>query len=83
VLSILLIGSAMNAFYNVGYVHWIVYEKLSRVFQVNIVAFLVSITVIPFFVTKFGMIGAAFGWLAINLVGFVLSLEWMRKLRSA
>jgi hypothetical protein len=67
----------------VGYIHWLVFEKLGRIFQVNVVAFMLSITVIPLLVTKFGMIGAAFGWLIINLVGFILSLEWIRNLRSA
>jgi O-antigen/teichoic acid export membrane protein len=83
VLSILLIGSAMNAFYNVGYIQWIVFEKLGRVFQVNFIAFVLSISIIPLFVIKFGMVGAASGWLAINLIGLVLSLEWIGRLGGA
>lgn len=83
VLSILLIGTALNAFYNVGYIHWIVFEKLGCVFQVNLAAFLLSLTVIPLLVANMGMIGAAFGWVAINLIGLVLSLEWMKKSNRA
>jgi len=79
VLGILLVGTGLNAFYNVGYIHWIVHEKIRRVLQVNALALVLSIVLIPFFVTWQGVTGAAFGWLAINLIGFVLSLEWLGR----
>ena len=77
ILAILLLGTALNAFYNVGYVNWLVEEKTHRVFQVNALALVLSVALTPVFVTHFGVIGAAFGWLMINLIGFVLSLEWV------
>ncbi len=79
VLALLLVGTALNALYNVGYMHWIVHEKIRRVVQVNALALLLSLLVIPPLVSFYGPIGAAFGWLAINLVGFILSLEWIKK----
>jgi O-antigen/teichoic acid export membrane protein len=81
ILTILLIGTGLNAFYNVGYIHWIVCEKPNRIFQVNILSLGLSITLIPILVTRYGTIGAAFGWLTINLIGFVLSLGWLNKNR--
>lgn len=78
-LAVLLVGTGLNAFYNVGYINWIVHKKIHRVFQVNALALVFSITLIPPLVASQGPIGAAFGWLVINLIGFVLSLEWLKK----
>ncbi len=79
ILSVLLLGTCLNAFYNVGYINWIVHEKVYRVFQVNLISLLLSIVLIPCFVFWQGVIGAAFGWLAINLIGFLVSLEWLKR----
>ena len=81
-LGILLLGTTLNAFYNVGYVNWLVGEKTHRVLQVNSLALVLSLVFIPIFVNRFGVIGAAFGWLMINLIGFVLSLEWITRKKS-
>lgn len=78
-LAILLVGTGLNAFYNVGYMNWIVHEKIHRVFQVNVLALVLSVSLIPSFIAWQGTIGAALGWLAINLIGFVLSLEWLKQ----
>ena len=69
----------MNAFYNVGYINWIAHEKISRVFQVNALALVLSVALIPSLVGWQGTVGAAFGWLAINLIGLALSLEWLKR----
>jgi O-antigen/teichoic acid export membrane protein len=79
ILSILLVGTALNAFYNVGYINWIVHTKINRVFQVNALALVLSMILIPPLIAWQGTIGAAFGWVAINFIGFVLSLEWLRQ----
>lgn len=81
-LAILLVGTGLNAFYNVGYINWIVLKKIHRVFQVNALALVLSVALIPPLVAWQGTIGAAFGWLAINLIGFVLSLEWLKRNRD-
>lgn len=78
-LAVLLVGTALNAFYNVGYINWIVHEKIRRVLQVNALALVLSVALIPPLVAWQGTIGAAFGWLAINLIGFLLSLEWLKR----
>lgn len=76
ILAILLVGTALNAFYNIGYINWIVHQKIRRVVQVNALSLVLSIFLTSLFVMWFGVIGAAFGWLAINLIGCILSLEW-------
>lgn len=77
ILSILLIGSALNAFYNVGYMNWIVNNRVGRIFLVNFGSLSLSILVIPFLVGIHGPKGAAFGWVSSNLIGFFISLEWI------
>jgi len=63
----------------VGYMHWVVHEKTQRIMQVNALALLLSLLLIPPLVIAYGPIGAAFGWLTMNTVGLVLSLEWLKK----
>ena len=83
ILSLLLVGTALNALYNVGYMHWVVREKTQKIMQVNALALLLSLLLIPPLVIAYGPIGAAFGWLTINMIGFVLSLEWLKKSSNA
>jgi O-antigen/teichoic acid export membrane protein len=78
-LSVLLLGTALNAFYIVGYIHWLVLEKVHRLLLVNTAALVLSLAISPLLITRLGPIGAAFGWLAINLIGFFLSLEWLKN----
>lgn len=79
VLTILLIGTALNAIYNIGYINWIAHEKIYRIFQVNALGLALSVALIPPLVKWQGTMGAAFGWVAMNLIGFVLSLEWLKR----
>ena len=78
ILAVLLLGTVLNAFYNIGYMNWIVQERIGRVFQVNAISFLLSLISLPILVESYGSIGAAFGWLAMNLFGLALSLEWLK-----
>lgn len=78
-LAVLLVGTAMNAFYNVGYVNWLVHKNVRRVLQVNVLALVLAVTVIPPFVAWRGSMGATFGWLVINLIGLLLSFDWVRR----
>ena len=77
-LNILLLGTLLNAFYNVGYINWIAFEKTKRIINVNLLAFVLSLSLVPSLVVWLGAIGAAFSWLIINLIGFALSLEWIK-----
>jgi O-antigen/teichoic acid export membrane protein len=77
ILAVLLVGSALNAIYTIGYINWIAHEKIYRIFQVNTLGLALSVALIPPLVSWHGAIGAAFGWVAMNLVGFVISLGWL------
>lgn len=77
-LSILLIGSALNAFYHVGYFNWLASGQVRRILLVNVVSLVVCLVITPPLVTWQGIIGATFGFLAMNAIGLVISLEWLR-----
>ena len=79
VLAVLLVGATLNAFYNIGYVNWIVHKKIRRIFQINVLSFFLLLALLPSLVESQGLIGAAVGWLTINLIGLVLSLGWLKK----
>lgn len=79
VLSVLLVGTTLNAFYNVGYINWIVHERIQRIFQVNAMSFLLSLVLLPILVASHGVIGAASGWVVMNLIGLMLSLSWLKR----
>ena len=77
IIEVLLIGTGLNALYNVGYMNWLAQGSTSKIFRVNVIALLLSVILIPIFITKYGLVGAAFGWLGINSVGLLLSLDWV------
>jgi O-antigen/teichoic acid export membrane protein len=78
-LSVLLFGTALNAFYNVGYMNWMVAGKAFRVFQVNALTLILTLSMVPPLVNHYGSIGAAFSWVMINLIGLLLSFGWLIK----
>ena len=78
-LTILLVGTVMNAFYNVGYMNWIALEKIKRLLQVNVASFLLSVILIPILITWQGIRGAPIGWIISNFIGLTVSLEWIKK----
>ena len=78
ILSLMMVGTLLNAFYNIGYMDWLVNHKSKRIMQVNLISLVSAIICLPVLVFWKGTIGAAFGWLLLNLIGFVLSLEWVK-----
>lgn len=78
-LAALLIGTLLNAFYNIGYINWIAHERVRIIFQVYVLSFVMTAILVPIFVVQFGTIGAAFGWIVINLIGFICSLGWIKR----
>ncbi len=78
-LSILLIGTMLNAFYAIGYINWIVHGQVRHILFVNGLSCAIAAVLIPQLVSWKGTMGATFGWLSINLVGFALSLGWARR----
>jgi O-antigen/teichoic acid export membrane protein len=79
ILSILLIGSALNAYYHIGYYNWLAHGKTKTIFLVNLISFSLAIFITPILIKTEGVMGATFGFVAMNLVGLVLSMGWIKK----
>lgn len=77
-LSILLLGTAMHAIWNVGYLVWLANGNTNKALLSNILALILSISITPILVVKFGLVGAAFGWLIMNVGGMLLSFGWLK-----
>ena len=77
-LSVLLIGSALNALYHVGYFNWLANGRTKKILFVNALSLASSLIFIPLFVREHGLIGATFGFVTMNLIGFVASLDWIK-----
>lgn len=80
-LSLLLVGTGLNAIYNVGYINWIAAGATNKVLTVNAISLILSILFLPTLVAKYQLFGAAFGWLTINIIGMLMSLDWIFKRR--
>lgn len=79
VLMLLLVGTGMNAIYNVGYMNWLGAGATNKILRVNMLSLGLAIALTPFFVAKYDLLGAACGWLIINGIGLLLSLDWLTK----
>jgi O-antigen/teichoic acid export membrane protein len=79
VLSLLLVGTGLNAIYSVGYINWVAAGESKKVLIVNASALMLAVMFLPFLVAKYQLIGAAFGWVTINTIGLLLSLDWITR----
>jgi O-antigen/teichoic acid export membrane protein len=79
ILSILLIGSVLNAYYHIGYYNWLAHGKTKIIFVVNLISFSLAISITPILIKMEGAIGATFGFVAMNLLGLILSMGWIKK----
>jgi len=81
ILSIALWGSALNALYGVGYANWLAHGRSGRILLVNAASLGTALLTIPPLVVQWGVVGAAFGWIAMNVIGFTCSLGWLTDTR--
>ena len=78
-LVILLLGSAMNAIYSVGYMNWLADGRNLTILWVNGSGLVLALLLVPFLVSRYGLEGAASGWFAINLMGVLIVLGGLGK----
>lgn len=76
-LKFLLVGSALNVLYSIGYINWLIKDKFFKLFQVNLISLVASVILMPLLIVKYGLNGASLGWILINFTGFILSLTWV------
>lgn len=76
-LQILLIGTGLNALYNIGYINWLIKKKTKKILQTNLLSLFATLICTPILINTYGVSGAAFGWILISIIGFLLSIEWI------
>lgn len=76
-LSLLLIGSALNAYFNIGYLNWIANSSHSKVFWVYVAALVIMLLATPIALDEYGLGGAPVCWILLNVVCTLASLGWL------
>jgi O-antigen/teichoic acid export membrane protein len=76
VLNWLMLSSAMNVVYNVGYINWVSLGETRWIAMINSASFVIALIVTPFCIRAFGLPGAAFSMVTINLIGCVSAMIW-------
>lgn len=80
VLLILLLGTMLNMMYQVGYTGWMLDANYRLPLIVNSLSVATTLLMTPLLIKEYGVTGAAAGWLAINIIGLLTSLNWFRKI---
>jgi O-antigen/teichoic acid export membrane protein len=80
--SFLLIGTAFNALYNVGYMDWIVHRKVRSILTLNLFSLTLMLTLLPVAIKAFGVKGATVGWVIVNFISFCCTLGWLVRKES-
>lgn len=74
ILDYLLVGSAFNLIYQVGYQRWIALGYTKNIAFVNALGLGTTLLLSPTLISHYGAMGATASWLAVNVVGSILSL---------
>lgn len=86
ILTLLLVSSALNVIYNIGYTNWVATGRSRIIFFINITGFFFALLVTPRAIDKFGLLGASSALIIYNLIGASVSLAWLfacfKKLRN-
>lgn len=83
ILCVLLVGSALNGLYNIGYINWVATAQTRKILQVNIISLAICLIATPLAIKHAGTMGAGIAWLVANVTGLFFSLEWLKKTKHA
>ncbi len=79
IVSILIIGSALNGLMNLPYGIQLAHGWTKLAFYVNIVAVIILVPMIYFLAKSYGPVGAASAWLILNSGYVLISIQIMHK----
>lgn len=83
ILDVLMVGSALNLFYQIGYQRWVALGHSKAIAVINLAGLLCTVSLTPFLVPIYGPVGAASGWLAINFLGAVFGFGFAKQMPRA
>ncbi len=72
ILSMLIVGTAMNGVLTIPYLMQLAYGWTRMVITTNTIAVIVLVPLVYFLTRRFGVTGAAFGWLSYNVTAAVI-----------
>lgn len=76
-LDWLMLSSALNTIYNIGYTNWVSMGRTRWITMVNTASLLVALTLTPWAIDRFGLVGAASSLMVINAIGSISALIWL------
>lgn len=79
ILSVLVIGTLLNGFMNIPYMLQLAHGWTSYAIKVNLVAVAVIVPGILWAVPRYGTIGAAWVWLALNIGYVLIGIQFMYR----
>jgi len=79
-LNLLLVGSALNFVYAVGYQRWISLGRTRIIMVVNFFALIAAAAITPLMIHRFDAPGAASAWISFNLIGLCFQAPWFLSL---
>lgn len=79
IVSILIIGTALNGLMNIPYALQLSYGWTELAFYTNIVAIFILVPLICFLANGYGPVGAAFAWLILNSGYVLISIQIMHR----
>jgi O-antigen/teichoic acid export membrane protein len=76
----LLLGTVLNALYGLGYLRWLALGRIRYIVGVQFACVVVCAAVLPWAIQRWGVTGAASGWIAANALGLLaVLLEFHRR----
>ena len=77
ILDFVLLSSAFNAIYNIGYSNWVSAARTPWIVFVNVTALVIALVATPLAIDAFGLRGAAAALVIINSVGVLATILWL------
>ncbi|HEY7821954.1 MAG TPA: oligosaccharide flippase family protein [Acidimicrobiia bacterium] len=77
----LLVGAALNTVYNVGYTNWVSLGQTRWIAWVNILSLGFGVSVLPFTIPSFGLVGATASYVIVNVIGACFTIAWFARFR--
>lgn len=78
-LLLLFVGTTLNAFCGIGLNNLLAFGRSGCIMLSNCAGFASAIVLLPFFISNFGLLGAASGWIAYNAVTLVVMIVYFSR----
>jgi O-antigen/teichoic acid export membrane protein len=77
IVNILLVGCALNVYYNIGYSNWVAAGVVKPILAVNVASLCLAWLLTPVALDRFGLAGGAAARVAMNAIGAAVAIAWL------